>query len=125
MRFWPGWSWLKTAIEDGRYGKVLAARFRRVSGPPGWSKGTYFKGAESGGALLDLHIHDTDFIQFLFGRPTSVFSACRIRIPASNIGISGIRIETPGPGACAGTAPDRARTPADAVPSAGRYAPRP
>jgi subtilisin-like proprotein convertase family protein len=28
-----------------RYGKVLAARFRRVSGPPGWSKGTYFKGA--------------------------------------------------------------------------------
>ena len=74
MRFWPGWSWLKTAIGDGRYGKVLAARFRRVSGPPGWSKGTYFKGAESGGALLDLHIHDTDFIQFLFGRPKSVFS---------------------------------------------------
>lgn len=74
MRFWPGWSWLKTAINDGRYGKVLAARFRRVSGPPGWSKGTYFKGAESGGALLDLHIHDTDFIQFLFGRPKSVSS---------------------------------------------------
>lgn len=74
MRFWPGWSWLKTAMNDGRYGKVLAARFRRVSGPPGWSKGTYFKGAESGGALLDLHIHDTDFIQFLFGRPKSVSS---------------------------------------------------
>ncbi|MBL9135158.1 MAG: Gfo/Idh/MocA family oxidoreductase [Verrucomicrobiales bacterium] len=74
MRFWPGWSWLKAAIADQRYGKVLAARFRRVSGPPGWSKGTYFKGAESGGALLDLHIHDTDFIQFLFGRPKQVFS---------------------------------------------------
>jgi len=29
----------------------------------------------SGGALLDLHIHDTDFVQFLFGRPTSVFSS--------------------------------------------------
>jgi predicted dehydrogenase len=74
MRFWPGWSWLKAAIGDQRYGKVLAARFRRVSGPPGWSKGTYFKGAESGGALLDLHIHDTDFIQFLFGRPKQVYS---------------------------------------------------
>ncbi len=74
MRFWPGWAWLKEAIADGRYGRVLAARFRRVSGPPGWSKGTYFKGAESGGALLDLHIHDTDFIQFLFGRPKRVFS---------------------------------------------------
>lgn len=74
MRFWPGWGWLKTAIDDGRYGRVLAARFRRVSGPPGWSKGTYFKGAESGGALLDLHIHDTDFVQFLFGCPRRVFS---------------------------------------------------
>ena len=74
MRFWPGWSWLKQSIDDGRHGKVLAARFRRVSGPPGWSKGTYFKGAESGGALLDLHIHDTDFVQFLFGRPKRVVS---------------------------------------------------
>lgn len=74
MRFWPGWSWLKTAIADDRYGKVLTARFRRVSGPPGWSKGTYFKGSDSGGALLDLHIHDTDFVQFLFGKPRRVSS---------------------------------------------------
>ena len=31
-------------------------------------------GEQSGGALLDLHIHDTDFVQFCFGRPKSVFS---------------------------------------------------
>lgn len=74
LRFWPGWAWLKDAIADGRYGKILAAHFRRVSGPPGWSKATYFKGAESGGALLDMHIHDTDFVQFLFGKPKRVFS---------------------------------------------------
>jgi len=42
---------------------------------PGWSKATYSSGKLSGGALLDLHIHDTDFVQFLFGRPQSVFSA--------------------------------------------------
>jgi predicted dehydrogenase len=75
MRFWPGWSWLKEAIDDGRYGKVLAARFRRVSETPGWSRDSYFNGAQSGGALLDLHIHDTDFVQFLFGLPKSVFSS--------------------------------------------------
>jgi predicted dehydrogenase len=74
MRFWPGWSWLKPAIQDNRYGRVLAARFRRVSGPPGWSRANYFKGADSGGALLDLHIHDTDFVQFLFGVPEAVVS---------------------------------------------------
>ena len=79
MRFWPGWDWLKQAIASESYGKVLAARFRRVSGPPGWSRGTYFKGGESGGALLDLHIHDSDFIQFCFGRPRAVFSSGRTR----------------------------------------------
>jgi predicted dehydrogenase len=74
MRFWPGWAWLKEVAVKKTYGKILAARFRRVSSPPGWSRNTYFKGGDSGGALLDLHIHDTDFVQFLFGRPKSVFS---------------------------------------------------
>lgn len=79
MRFWPGWSWLKPLADQQTYGKILAARFRRVSAPPGWSRDSYFKGGDSGGALLDLHIHDTDFVQFLFGRPTSVFSTGQSR----------------------------------------------
>jgi predicted dehydrogenase len=74
MRFWPGWSWLKAAVQDQTYGATLAARFRRVSTPPGWSRASYFDGKASGGALLDLHIHDTDFVQFLFGRPRRVVS---------------------------------------------------
>jgi predicted dehydrogenase len=74
LRFWPEWSWLKQSIDHNSFGKVLAARFRRVAEPPGWGKNTFFKGAESGGALFDLHVHDTDFVQFCFGRPKSVFS---------------------------------------------------
>ena len=76
MRFWPGWSWLKQMVAEQKYGKVLAARFRRVSEMPAWSKqGTYGGGSDLGGALFDLHIHDTDFVNFLFGRPESVFSS--------------------------------------------------
>ncbi len=76
MRFWPGWSWLNEVVQEKRYGKVLAAHFRRISEMPGWSKqGTYSAaGSDLGGALFDLHIHDTDFVQFLFGRPARVFS---------------------------------------------------
>lgn len=74
MRFWPGWAWLREAVQQETYGKTLAARFRRVSSPPGWSRASYFKGNESGGALMDLHIHDADFVQFLFGRPKRVVS---------------------------------------------------
>jgi predicted dehydrogenase len=75
MRFWPGWSWLKTAIDDGRYGRCLAAHFRRVAEPPGWGHENFLNGELSGGALVDLHIHDVDFVQFCFGRPRAVYSS--------------------------------------------------
>lgn len=76
MRFWPGWSWLKQVVAAQTYGQVLAASFRRVSRIPGWSaQGTYAGGLDLGGALFDLHIHDSDFVSHLFGRPLSVFSS--------------------------------------------------
>jgi predicted dehydrogenase len=74
LRFWPEWAWLKEVIASGAHGRVLAARFRRVAEPPGWGKNTFFNGAESGGGLFDLHVHDTDFVQYCFGRPRSVYS---------------------------------------------------
>ena len=75
MRFWPGWSWLKQVVEEEPFGPVLTARFQRMSVMPGWSQqGTYAAATGVGGALYDLHIHDTDFVQFLFGRPKGVFS---------------------------------------------------
>lgn len=70
MRFWPGWNWLKGVVAQRTYGKVLAANFRRLSAMPVWGQA----GSHPGGALFDLHIHDTDFVNFLFGRPQSVFS---------------------------------------------------
>ena len=74
LRFFPEWVWVKSAIADGRFGRVLSARFRRVAEPPGWGQQNFLDGAKSGGALLDLHIHDTDFVHFCFGRPRAVRS---------------------------------------------------
>ena len=73
IRFWPEYAWLKQAIAAGTYGTVLSARFRRVGEPPGWSK-DFMDGARSGGALLDLHIHDVDFVQYCFSRPKAVYA---------------------------------------------------
>lgn len=80
LRFFPEWVWVKTAIADGRFGQVLSARFRRVAEPPGWGQQNFLDGAKSGGALLDLHIHDTDFVQFCFGRPRAVRSSGHTKI---------------------------------------------
>ncbi len=73
IRFWPEYAWLKQAIAANTYGKALAARFRRVCEPPLWTK-DYMDGAKCGGALLELHIHDVDFVQYCFGRPTAVYA---------------------------------------------------
>lgn len=79
MRFWPGWASLNKIVGDETYGKVLTARFRRVSSPPATGRDHYFNGTESGGALFDFHIHDVDFVQFLFGRPLNVYSTGQSR----------------------------------------------
>ena len=79
LRFWPEWAWLREVIQKGTYGKVLSMVLQRLSEPPAWSRDSYFKGEESGGALLDMHIHDTDFVQFCFGVPKEVVSTGQIR----------------------------------------------
>jgi predicted dehydrogenase len=71
IRFWPEYAWVKRAVADARFGAVKAASFTRLGGaPPGWFR----DGKISGGAILDLHLHDTDFVQYLFGLPKSVMS---------------------------------------------------
>ncbi|MEM7624153.1 MAG: Gfo/Idh/MocA family oxidoreductase [Planctomycetota bacterium] len=70
MRFWPGWDWLKEAVDQQTYGKAHAVTFRRVAQFPGGP--FYSNGEASGGAILDLHIHDTDYVRYLFGEPQRV-----------------------------------------------------
>lgn len=75
MRFWPGWPWLRERVRAGSFGEVLSAEFTRLSARPSWSVAFYGDVRRSGGALVDLHIHDVDFIRWCFGDPSLVTSA--------------------------------------------------
>lgn len=72
MRFWPGWTWLKKVISEQVYGRTLSTSFRRLASPPGAA--FYCDGSACGGVVLDLHIHDTDFVRYCFGTPEAVSS---------------------------------------------------
>lgn len=74
VRYWPGWSWLREAIASRSFGSVRSAAFTRLGSTPGWADAFYKDPAKSGGAILDLHIHDTDFVHFCFGPPAEVVS---------------------------------------------------
>lgn len=69
MRFWPEWTFLRDGLRSGQWGAVQQARFERIGAIPSWG-GDFFKDhTKSGGAILDLHIHDVDFVRSCFGAP--------------------------------------------------------
>ncbi|MBF0197452.1 MAG: Gfo/Idh/MocA family oxidoreductase [Planctomycetes bacterium] len=75
IRFWPEYTKVKEFIDGGEYGRVISASFDRLGSAPNWNPDNWFADqSRSGGMPLDLHIHDTDFIQHLFGLPKSVRS---------------------------------------------------
>lgn len=73
LPFFGEFTYAAEAVQGGRYGKVLAANFYRVISKPDWSAGIA-DAEKSGGPAIDLHIHDTHFIGWLFGKPNRVSS---------------------------------------------------
>lgn len=73
LPFMPEFRFASETIASGKYGRLLAAHFRRVIAPPDWSKGmSDFRNL--GGWGIDLHIHDNHFIGLACGVPSRVFS---------------------------------------------------
>ena len=75
LRFFPEFAYVAECIADGRYGKLRGAHFKRVISMPDWLTGDWIKNAKlSGGPMLDLHVHDSDFIAHTLGMPKRVTS---------------------------------------------------
>jgi predicted dehydrogenase len=84
LRFWPGYEYLKELVESGRFGQVTEGYFYRGSGSP---KSWFLDEKLSGGAILDMHIHDSDMIQYLFGSPVRVSTLGRNVLPGTGYDI--------------------------------------
>ena len=75
LRFQPAYVALKKLIDEKTYGEVVRAEFSRLSQTPDWSWKNWMLDEEKcGSAILDLHVHDVDFISWAFGKPSSVTS---------------------------------------------------
>ncbi len=72
----PEFGLLVDACNDGRWGRVIAGRFKRTIGPPDWIPDFYDR-HRVGGPLIDLHVHDAHLIRLLFGMPTTAHTASR------------------------------------------------
>ena len=90
IRFWPEYQAIKKVIDSGEYGKILWISARRRSAFPTSWENWYADEAKSGGAALDLHIHDIDYINYLLGKPKAVFAQ---GTPGPGTGINGINTQ--------------------------------
>lgn len=74
VRAWPEYRHAYEYFKSGKAGKMKSATFKRISPSVdgnSW-KNWYMDGALSGGALLDLHVHDADEVNYFFGCPKAV-----------------------------------------------------
>jgi predicted dehydrogenase len=73
LRFWPEYVELRRRIAAGELGRPLAVATHRLSPPADWNDWMADR-AQSGGAAVDLLIHDFDQMNWLLGTPRSVYA---------------------------------------------------
>jgi len=78
IRFWPEYVRLKEIYDRGELGKLISLHLVRLSPTPTWSWDNWLMNSrKSGSALVDLHVHDTDYALYLCGKPKDLYSCGR------------------------------------------------
>ena len=72
VRSFDEYRYLKECYDTGRFGELKSITMQRVSGDAAWGYEDWFhKEEESGSVVLDLHVHDLDFLRYMLGEPDS------------------------------------------------------
>lgn len=86
IRFWPEYALLKEIVSVGSgagsydpraadLGRLLSVNLTRFGEFPTWSSENWLASeARSGGGVLDMHIHDTDYAHYILGTPDEMAS---------------------------------------------------
>jgi predicted dehydrogenase len=86
LRFWPEYLAVERILKSGEHGRPLAASFVRCGAAPKWGREQWFALPDrSGGAVLDLHIHDADLCLWWWGKPAEISAGGAYVGPNPNI----------------------------------------
>lgn len=73
VRVFDEYMFLKEAYDKGTYGKLKSIDMKRLSGDVTWGFEDWFHDeSRSGSVVLDLHVHDLDFLRYLLGEPDEI-----------------------------------------------------
>lgn len=76
LRFWGDYVSLVEFVHSGRIGKPISASASRLSQVPAWAD-WFLDPAMSGGAVLDLSVHDFDVMNWVLGTPKTAYGRGR------------------------------------------------
>lgn len=72
VRSFEEYRYLKEVYDKGTYGRLKSVLMQRIGGDTDWGFEDWFHDEEkSGSVVLDLHIHDLDFLRYMLGEPDS------------------------------------------------------
>lgn len=75
LRFWPEYVYIKKITDLEELGKPVYATASRLQPIPAWSENNWMVNPKlSCGGIVDLQIHDLDYVAWLFGIPKSIKS---------------------------------------------------
>lgn len=74
LRFFPEFALGRKLVQDGTVGRPAAARTRRGGRAPEGAGGWFRDVARSGGVLLDLAVHDFDWLRWTLGEVKQVYA---------------------------------------------------
>ena len=73
VRFMNDYKYLKGVYDSGELGKLIRLDMKRISSIPKWSYENWMQDKEKSGlVMLDLMIHDVDFMQYMLGMPKDI-----------------------------------------------------
>lgn len=76
LRFWNEYVKAREIVKEDTLGEILSLSAHRLSVAPTWSQNHWILNPNlSGGASVDLHIHDLDFANWLLGKPQKIFAS--------------------------------------------------
>ncbi|GHU66001.1 oxidoreductase [Clostridia bacterium] len=73
VRFWPEYVAIKELYDEGVFGEIKMVYAARLAQHPDWTQ-WHKDPKNSGGGLFDLHLHDIDFVSYIFGDVKSVYA---------------------------------------------------
>ena len=74
LRFFPEYTAAKALVDAGGVGTPAAVRTARLAGMPSGGTTWYGDSSQSGGVVLDMIVHDFDWLRWTFGPVTRVFA---------------------------------------------------